>query len=174
MRHAKSSWAQSAMADHERPLNKRGKRDAPKMGQMLVARNLVPQRLFYSSAQRTVMTARLLSEQFHGETTVGGSIFDADSAEVVEDLYLAPWPTYIELMVGLSKRNAQAKLDSIMLLGHNPGIEWLLEKLTGQSHSVPTATIAHIEMKGDDWGDSAKLVSSGDYRMIDLWRPKEI
>ena len=76
MRHAKSSWAQSGLADHDRPLNKRGNKDAPVMGKMLVERKLVPQRLLYSSANRTVMTAKLLAEQFDGETTIGGDAFD--------------------------------------------------------------------------------------------------
>ena len=174
MRHAKSSWAQSGLADHDRPLNKRGNKDAPVMGKMLVERKLVPQRLLYSSANRTVMTAKLLAEQFDGETTIGGDAFDSNSMQSMEDLYLAPWTTYVAQMMQLAETEGGSKLNSIMFLGHNPGIETLIEKLTGSYESVPTATIAWVEMASDDWGDSENLVLSKGYRLMDVWRPKEL
>ena len=174
MRHAKSSWAKSGLSDHDRPLNKRGKRDAPVMGRMLVEQNLVPQKLYHSSAKRTVMTAELLAEQFAGETTIGGDVFGSNSIESMEDLYLAPWTTYVALMMQLAGGPSGGELSSIMLLGHNPGLELLIEKLTGCYESVPTATIAWVEMDSDDWGDSENLVLSGGFRLKDIWRPKEL
>ena len=174
MRHAKSSWANSGMADHDRPLNKRGLKDAPRLGRLLVEQNLVPERLMYSSAKRTVMTAGLLAEQFDGETTIGGDAFDSDSLQSMEDLYLAPWTTYVTQMERLAESSTDAKLNSIMFLGHNPGIEMLIEKLTGSVESVPTATIAWVEMAGDDWSDSKNQVVSKGFKLMDIWRPKEL
>ncbi|MFG0335704.1 MAG: SixA phosphatase family protein, partial [Maioricimonas sp. JB049] len=57
MRHAKSSWADPSKADHDRPLNARGKRDAPRMGQWLLEQNLVPDRIVSSTARRARKTA---------------------------------------------------------------------------------------------------------------------
>ena len=174
MRHAKSSWANSGISDHDRPLNKRGLRDAPRLGRFLVQQNLVPERLFFSSARRTEMTAELLAEQFDGETTIGGDAFNSDSLESMEDLYLAPWTTYVTQIERLATDTNAAKLNSVMFLGHNPGIEMLIEKLTGRYESVPTATIAWVQMAGDDWGAGKSLVISKGFRLMDIWRPKEL
>jgi len=174
MRHAKSSWAQSGIPDHDRPLNKRGIADAPAMGRMLVEHKLVPQKLYHSSAKRTVLTAELLCKQFAGEATIGGDIFDRNSIESMEELYLAPWTTYVELMMHLAEGDSSEQLNSIMLLGHNPGLETLIEKLTGRYQTMPTATVVWIEMASDDWGDSENLMVSGGFRLMDIWRPKEL
>lgn len=174
MRHAKSSWSDARMTDHDRPLNKRGLKDAPRLGRLLVEQNLVPQRLFHSSAKRTVMTAELLAKQFDGQKTIGGDVFSGASLESMPDLYLAPWTTYVHQMVQLSKDTREAKLDSVMFLGHNPGIEMLIEKLTGRCESVPTATIAWVEMTGDDWSVGKKLVTTQGFKLMDIWRPKEL
>lgn len=174
MRHAKSSWAQPGQADHDRPLNERGFADASIMGRLLVERNLVPETTFYSSAKRTTLTAERLAEQFEGRMTIGRAIFDSASMYSVEDLYLAPWATYVALMMQLAENASSASLNSIMLLGHNPGIETLIEKLTGDYESGPTATIAWIEMASDDWGDCENMVFNKGFRLMDIWRPKEL
>ena len=174
MRHAKSSWANSGMNDHDRPLNKRGLSDTPTMGKMLVEKKIVPQRLLYSSAKRTTMTADLLAQQFNGQATVGGGKFSQDDKIEVDELYHAPWPTYVELLTRLASSADGKALSSIMLLGHNPGVEVLIEKLTGEFEVFPTATIAWLELATDDWADCETLVSTGGYRLMDLWRPKEL
>lgn len=172
MRHAKSSWAIAGMDDHDRPLNKRGISDTPLMGRMLVNQKLVPQRLLHSSAKRTTMTAGILAQQFVGVEAVGGGSFSENAVLEVDDLYHAPWTTYIQLLSGLA--GVDHALDSVMLLGHNPGIEVLIEKLTGRFETIPTATIAWLEMASDSWGDSTSLVETGGYKLMDLWRPREI
>ena len=174
MRHAKSSWANSGISDHERPLNKRGLSDTPKMAKLLVEKKVVPQRLFYSSARRTTMTAELLTDQFEGRDAVGGGQFLKDHKIEVDELYHAPWSTYVDLLTQLAASENGKSLSSVMLLGHNPGIEVLIEQLTGDCESIPTATIAWLELASDDWGDSRKLISSGGFELMDLWRPKEI
>lgn len=174
MRHAKSSQADSGIGDHDRPLNERGIRDAPKMGQLLVEKNLVPEKLIFSSAKRTEVTANLLAQQFEGHTTIGGHPFDSNSMESLEDFYLAPWSTYVDQMVGMAADAHQAKLNSVMFLGHNPGIEMLIEKLTGSFESVPTATIAWVQMTGNDWGASKTQIINNGYTLMDIWRPKEL
>ncbi len=162
------------MDDHDRPLNKRGLKDAPRLGHLLVEQNLVPDRLFHSSARRTVMTAELLAEQFEGQATIGGDVFGSGSLESVEDLYLAPWATYVEQMERLGDKADAAQPNSVMFLGHNPGIEMLIEKLTGSFESVPTATVAWVEMEGDDWAAAKNLVVNKGFRLMDIWRPKEL
>ena len=174
MRHAKSSWADSGMNDHDRPLNKRGLADTPTMGKLLVEKKLVPQRLLYSSAQRTTMTAELLAQQFDGQETVGGGKFSSDHKIEVDELYHAPWGTYVQTLTQLASSAGGEALSSIMLLGHNPGVEVLIEKLTGEYEVVPTATIAWLELATDNWADCENLISTGGYRLMDLWRPKEL
>ena len=162
------------MSDHDRPLNKRGIGDAPLMAKMLVEAKIVPQRLLHSSAKRTKMTAELLAEQFTGQETVGGGVFSENAVIDVDDLYHAPWATYVELLRQLGSSETGKALSSVMLLGHNPGVEVLIEKLTGRYETVPTATIAWLEVASDDWADCHNLIRTGGYRLKDIWRPKEL
>lgn len=174
MRHAKSSWATPGMDDHLRPLNKRGLRDAPVMGQMLAEHALVPDLLMYSSARRTEMTAALLNDEFMGEKTIGGRSFDAASAVNTPSLYQASWQVFLELMEGLALPDATQELSSVMLLAHNPGVEMLIEQLTGQVERMPTAAIAWLELSVDSWSQAKEAVGHGGFRFVEVWRPKSL
>lgn len=177
MRHAKSSWATAGMDDHSRPLNKRGLRDAPVMGQMLVEQSLVPDMLLLSSSKRTKMTAQFLIEEFEGRRTIGGNSFAKKDAIATPDLYHATWKTHLRLMQGLSETTTSGQTEepnSVMLLAHNPGIEALIEKLTGQQETMPTAAIAWIELAVEKWSDSNTAIDQGAFRLVEVWRPKSM
>ena len=176
MRHAKSSWATAGMDDHQRPLNKRGLRDAPVMAKYIVDQGLVPGIVYYSSAKRTKMTMELLGEVFSGQTTLEGKPFSESAMIKTKDLYHAPWATYVKIMSSLADENVNEETSSVMLLGHNPGIESLLEKLTGQYETMPTAAVARIELDADSWADckTAMWREGKGYRLKSVWRPKEI
>ncbi|MCA9071607.1 MAG: histidine phosphatase family protein, partial [Planctomycetaceae bacterium] len=80
MRHAKSSWKDESLPDHDRPLNKRGKRDAPRMGQLLLEQGVHPDRWLSSTALRARRTAELLAEtlQFAGEIEFRSELYHAE------------------------------------------------------------------------------------------------
>src|SRR5688572_21006606 len=84
LRHAKSSWKDSDIDDHERPLNKRGKRDAPRMGRLLRDESLLPDLILASSAKRCRKTAEhvLHASGYHGETRITGDLYEANAARL--------------------------------------------------------------------------------------------
>ena len=164
MRHAKSSWKQPGLTDYQRPLNKRGIADTPCMAEFLLAQQRVPQHIFHSSANRTTTTAEMLVEQFR---TLDSDVTTTVSSH--EELYLARWQTYIELLA----HHVTDDHDIAMVLGHNPGVEDLVEALTGQWVTMPTAAIAHCSIEIDSWQEISAN-SKKKTKLNDLWKPKEI
>jgi phosphohistidine phosphatase len=156
MRHAKSSWKESKLADHERPLNKRGRHDAPMMGELLIERELVPQKILCSSALRARQTAELLAENAGYSEEITYS----------DRLYLAEADEYFSAL-----RELPDDIDRVMLIGHNPGLETLLQLLSGQIQSLPTAVIAHLSLPVDSWADISSETAA---ELVEIWRPKEI
>ncbi len=138
MRHAKSSWDPQYRADFERPLNKRGRKAAPRMGEFLADRDLLPDLIVSSPAERAKQTAELFMEasDYDGESYFKHGIYHAYS----EDLLL--------LVQGLP-----AETERVMLVGHNPGFEMLVEQLCGGAVRMPTAAIAYITLPVTNWTD---------------------
>jgi phosphohistidine phosphatase len=136
MRHAKSSWKDPELSDNERPLNKRGKKDAPYMGEMLKEKELVPQLVLSSTAVRARQTAELVAAAcgFVGDVVYLDSYYLAEP-----DAYLA----------GLSAQSDD--LERIMIVGHNPGLEGLLQILSGRIEALPTGTIAYLSLPVTSW-----------------------
>src|SRR5262245_37744430 len=81
LRHAKSSWKNSDADDHERPLNKRGKKDAPRMGRLIQQENLLPELIVSSSAKRCRKTVEQVIQHsgFRGETRFTGELYEANA-----------------------------------------------------------------------------------------------
>ena len=81
LRHAKSSWKESSLTDHDRPLNDRGQRDAARMGQLLTDEDLLPDLILLSTATRARTTAELVaaSSGFDGEIRLDGELYHAPS-----------------------------------------------------------------------------------------------
>lgn len=148
MRHAKSSWDDADLDDHVRPLNKRGRRDAPRMGRFLVEQELAPELLITSSAKRARQTAELVAEECGGPQVI------------IEDrLYMADPNDWREVL-------AEAPLVSrLLLVGHNPGLEELVSSVAGQFVRIPTATIARVHCP------DAALEN---WTLEGIWRPKEL
>ncbi|MCP3905940.1 MAG: histidine phosphatase family protein [Planctomycetes bacterium] len=156
LRHAKSSWKDPSLDDHERPLNKRGKRDAPRMGRLLEDQDLVPDLVLCSTARRARATAGLLLEAcgYDGELVHDAHLYHADPMTVVTSL-----------------REVPDGADRVLLIGHNPGHESLLVALTGHWEIMPTAALAHVELPIERWSD---LDDETDGQLVDVWRPKEL
>ena len=154
LRHAKSSRNDPALDDHERPLNKRGRRDAPRMGELLREHGLIPDVVISSDAVR----ARLTAEAVAGAAGYAGAIV------LDPRLYLAGPADILSLL-----QRVRGKAETVMIVGHNPGLEELVEQLTGERQDLPTATLAQIGLPIDQWRD-LKLSTRG--RLVDLWRPE--
>jgi phosphohistidine phosphatase len=156
LRHAKSSWQESGLDDHDRPLNKRGMRVAPQMGRLLKAQDLVPELIVSSTAKRARKTAELVAENCGYQGTV----------EVTQRLYHASAEQAISVLADLAGDQA-----CVMLVAHNPGVEELLEVFTGEVAAMPTAALAQVELPIDQW-QSLSLSTGG--VLINLWRPREL
>ncbi len=160
LRHAKSSWSDPNLADHDRPLKKRGKRDAPRMGQLLRDEGLVPDLMISSTAIRARKTAEAVAEfsGYEGEINLS------------RDLYAFDSEPYLEALYGLPDEH-----ELVMVIGHNPGLEGLVEFLTGEWERLPTAALAQIELPIHHWQELAGEM--GDLppgRLVGLWRPREL
>lgn len=157
LRHAKSSWKEPGTTDHDRPLNKRGKRDAPLMGALIQDEKIVPDLIISSSAKRALTTARAVAETagYQGEILQEASLYLAAPAAYLEQLSLLP-PT----------------VQRVMMVGHNPGMAELLYLLTQQEHAFPTAALAVVQWDVDDWDEVVAHPRNG--QLCDFWVPKEL
>ena len=106
VRHAKSSWDHPGVDDHDRPLNARGRRDAPEMGRRLAERGLVPDRILSSTALRARTTAQLIAE---------GLGFDVDRIILDERLYAASADEVLRVIGEID-----GDVGTAMVVGHNP------------------------------------------------------
>lgn len=156
LRHAKSSWKNGQLADHDRPLNKRGKRDAPRIGKLLLESGLQPELILSSTAKRARKTASKVARKCAYEGVI----------ELNGTLYLAAPDDYIRVL-----RDAPDHFTRVMVVGHNPGLEQLLAVLTGNDAHLPTAALAQIQVDIDTWSE---LQGDRCGRLIDLWRPREL
>lgn len=154
LRHAKSSWDDSNLADFDRPLNGRGLNAAPFMGELIARKSLMPDLFLSSPAKRASQTAALVKESSGSNAELR---FD-------ERIYEASPNTLCQVITEIDDAN-----DSAMIVGHNPGMEGLIRLLTGSSEPMPTAALASIDLNVKSWGE----VSAGSGRLVQLIRPKE-
>lgn len=158
MRHAKSSWNNPGLKDFDRPLNKRGKRDAPRMGRYLKELQLVPDQIFSSPAARAKATIlNVIKEMEIPESSVTWS----------ENLYFKGSGAYIEAI-----RSADDSTDIVMTVGHNPMTEDAIDVLSEGSLNKPikTAAIACFEFEADSWKD----IQFGDRALKWIIGPKDL
>jgi len=156
LRHAKSSWSNSRLADHDRPLNDRGRRDAPRMGRLLRDEGVVPELIISSSAERALTTAEQVALSSGYEEEI----------EVTRELYHAAAEDYI---AQLRKRGREQS--TIMVVGHNPGLEELVELLTDEDEVLSTAALARVALPIRTWQELDEATQG---TLVDLWRPKDL
>ena len=138
VRHAKSSWKDTGLRDSERPLNRRGERDAPEMGQRIVAAGIRPSQIVSSPAVRAWTTAKVIA----GE--IG---YPIEFLQREDDLYLASLDTLLDVVAA-----QEAEFNNLMLVAHNPGITEFANYLSpGITDNVPTAGVVSVEIDRDDW-----------------------
>jgi phosphohistidine phosphatase len=156
LRHAKSSWKNYHLADHDRPLKKRGKRDAPRMGEFIRDEGMLPDYIVCSTAKRARDTLDLL---------VDASGYDGD-IEYHRDLYHTDPEDIIEILSDLPD-----KYQSVMVVGHNPGLEELVEMLSDEWVRLPTAALAQIKLSIEGWDEITEF-TEGD--LINVWLPRDL
>ena len=156
LRHAKSSWKDKGVSDHDRPLNNRGKRDAPRMGWLLQKEELVPDIIMSSSAVRARDTT----------VRVAKSCYHKGQINYVDSLYLGGTEAYLDALKVLPN-----DFKIVLVVGHNPDIEELVMILTGQVERIPTAALARIDLTIEDW---STLSSKSNGRLVRIWKPKEL
>lgn len=157
MRHAKSNQDVGALKDHDRPLNDRGKRDAPKMGLFLKQNNELPDFILASSATRAVETAK-------GVLVGTGS--DTLDISINPDLYLCDLATYYRVLSDLPDDCTRA-----LVISHNPGTASLIFSLTGKLLEVTTANIGIVTLDIDHWHELKNQPAGS---LAAFYRPKEI
>lgn len=143
VRHAKSSWDDFSIKDFDRPLNDRGKSDAPMMAKRLLDREIEIDAFIASPAKRARKTAELFAKQF--KESKDGIIF-------IDSLYLASTCTFSEV---ISKTDNQ--LDTIAVFSHNDGITAFANTLTNtKTDNIPTCGIFAVKIKAKQWSDFAE------------------
>jgi phosphohistidine phosphatase len=139
VRHAKSSWADPFVDDIDRPLNNRGRRDAPRMGKRLSERELTPDLIFSSPAERTVSTSMLIAEKIR---------YPFRNIHTNAKLYHATEEDLLSFTRQLNNAN-----DEVMIVGHNPGLTDFVNSLAGKlvTDNMPTCAVAGIGLDTDSW-----------------------
>ncbi len=166
LRHAKSSWDDPSLSDHERPLSKRGHKAATAMRHLMRAKHLVPDLVIVSDARRTLETLAALQP------------WDSPPAiDTTGDLYLASAEEMLEVL-----RRVGAKVRSVLLIGHNPGMQELALLLEGGSaegkagklvarvaKSYPTGALAEFALS-TSWSE----IDAGTGRLTRFVTPREL
>lgn len=155
LRHAKSSWDPRYATDFERPLNKRGRRDAPRMGAWLQQHHPLPEVIISSPAERA-------------RETVAGFVEGVGyESELQWDrrIYAASVDTLLEVITELPD-----EYERVMLVGHNPGFQGIATELSGQELRMPTAALACIALAVESWQE----VKRGRGDLCWLVTPKEL
>ena len=155
MRHAKSSWKDSKIKDLQRPLTKRGEKNAAKMGEVLKEAGLCPQIILSSPAQRAKQTAESVAKKCEYK----------DPIQYYDALYMAEPEDYLKKMV-----KQPDTVERMLVIGHNPGLEGLMQILSSQVEALPTAAIATISLPIEHW---AELTDKTEGKLVDIRRPKD-
>jgi len=155
MRHGKSSWEDPALEDFERPLKKRGKRAAEAIGREIKRRGLRPDAVIASAAVRASETAEITVR------AAGGGI----PITRMESLYGAGAGTYLTAIT-----EAEDACAVVLVVGHNPDLEDLVERLTGEPVEMPTGALAEVEIDSDRWSG----LEAAAKRLVSVTLPRDL
>jgi phosphohistidine phosphatase len=155
MRHAKADRDEKRWQDFDRPLNERGLLDAPVMGRWLEQKQFKFDQIIASPAVRTKDTARLVAEQLNYSNPIQTpqSLYEGSSREYIAQIGLCP-----------------ASVVTILIVGHNPALEQVVERLTGQWITLKTSAVAYLRYSGSDWSE----IKSESLEFVETWSPKTI
>lgn len=138
VRHAKSSWSDTTLSDRKRPLNKRGKHDAPIMGRRIADHGIRPSLIICSPAQRAWTTAKIIAAEIS---------YPREFLQREDSLYLASLDDFLDVLVA-----QDTGFNSIMVVGHNPGMTDFANFLSpGLTNNLPTAGVVSVEIDQEHW-----------------------
>jgi phosphohistidine phosphatase len=138
VRHAKSDWKDVSLSDKQRPLNRRGKRDAPEMGKRIARHGIRPSLIIASPAVRAWKTAKTIAAEIS---------YPTEFLQREESLYLA---SLNDLLAAVAAQDNGFK--SLMVVGHNPGMTDFANFLVpGLTNNLPTAGVVSVQIERDDW-----------------------
>jgi phosphohistidine phosphatase len=154
LRHAKSSWDDPDLSDFDRPLNARGCKAAPFMGRLIAERGYLPELIVSSPAKRAAETAALVRENagISAETQFDERIYEAS-------------PQALRQVVSETPET----VTSLMIIGHNPGMEGFVRFLTGELLPMPTAALSIIDLDIEKW----EGLTSNCGRLLRMIKPKD-
>jgi phosphohistidine phosphatase len=154
VRHAKSSWNEPGLADRDRVLNDRGRRNAPEMGKRLAKRGLKPDVILSSPAARALATARLMAEEL--------GLRQAD-IRVDDRLYAAEADDLVKVIGELGDGPGR-----VMVVGHNPEMTELAQRLSGTIDHMPTCAVAVFDFDIASW----RSMGAADARGCAFYTPR--
>ena len=138
VRHAKSSWKNASLSDKKRPLNRRGDRDAPLMGERIHEHGIRPSLIVSSPATRAWTTAKIIATAIN---------YPREFLQKEDTLYLASLHEILDIVVA-----QDSGFNNLMLLGHNPGMTDFVNFLVpGLTNNLPTAGVVSVQIDRDDW-----------------------
>jgi len=144
VRHAKSSWNDSSLNDIDRPLNKRGLRDAPFMGKLLKETGIRVDKFISSPANRALTTAKYFAAAY--------GLHEADDIEIKDLIYHESIRSIMSYVA-----NLENEWDIVALFGHNPDFTSLASILTNESFkNVPTCGVVCIDFNSKSWEDTGE------------------
>ena len=158
IRHGKSSWDHPGLSDHDRPLNDRGRRDAPRMAAALKQKGVKPDLILSSTAARAATTAQAIAS---------GLDFHESDIEYDSDIYLASTSTLLRVIQSLDE-----SLNTVLMFGHNPGMHETVDRLArdGSVDHFPTLAVGRLELTVDYWGE----VEWGSGLLLECLIPREL
>ena len=163
MRHAKSDWSDLDTIDFDRPINKRGRKNAKQIGQWMLSNDRLPEKIISSPAHRARQTTELVTKQFNNAGSVN-VLYD-------NDLYLASLDTLIGC-IEIYKND----LNSLMLVAHNPGLDQLVDYLSSKTvnpdssgKSMTTANLVIFEYSDSNF---VPVLDKGE--IIEFIKPKKL
>lgn len=164
LRHAKSSWANPALADYDRPLNKRGRNDMPNLARYMTKHNYQPERILCSGAMRTRQTLAGILPGLSSDTSI----------QLLNALYEGYAPDYLVLL-----RQYAQDSKSLMIIGHNTGMQEIALRLIGRGSpklindietKFPTGALAVLDFDVENWNE----VSAQKATLISFIRPRDL
>ena len=157
LRHGKSSWSDPSTDDHDRPLKRRGKQAAKKIGYAVRERDLLPDLILCSTARRARGTARRFQEAagYRGEVVK------------TRKLYFTSVKRHLN---AIAKEAGNSSDQRVMIIGHNPDLEDLVEAVTGEYVVLTTANLACIDLDVDSWSE----IDAARGRLRWVIRPKDL
>jgi phosphohistidine phosphatase len=140
VRHAKSSWNNPELDDFDRPLNKRGKQNAPLIASILAKKKIKPEQMISSPANRAYSTAEFFAEAFeypNSEIKIDENLYEADSLDILNVI-----------------TSVEDYINSVMIFGHNPGLTDFVNFISdGEIENVPTTGVVCLSLKSNCWKD---------------------